>query len=480
MSESQSDLKKKRPVLDRLSLGFLIGFLILGIAAGSAGFYFVRQLINTWNLTSIPGVPEAQSPNPGAVPVGAGTGTPVPVQNIPLTNLGGPTPIPWDGVTRITMLVMGLDYRDWQDQKDIARTDSMILFTIDPISNTAGMLSIPRDLWVSIPGFDYGKINTAYFLGESFKVPGGGPALAVSTVEQLLGVPIQYYAQIDFNAFARFIDELGGLTINVKEHVTVSLVGVAGSFEIKPGVQTLDGPTALAYARNRYTGDDDFGRSKRQQDVIMAIRENILQVNMMPKLIAKAPALYQDLSSGIRTNMTLDQLIRLALLAQKIDTKSIKRGVIEATDVLYSKSPDGSQDILIQIPDKIRFERDKIFTVGGPVGPAAVGGDPAKLMSAEMTRISIQNGSQEAGLASKTAEYFKSMGLNVVEQTNADQAYSSSMIIIYTGKPYTVKYLADVMKIPESQIFNRFNPDSQVDISVILGADWIANNNLPK
>jgi LCP family protein required for cell wall assembly len=265
MSESQSDLKKKRPVLDRLSLGFLIGFLILGIAAGSAGFYFVRQLINTWNLTSIPGVPEAQSPNPGAVPVGAGTGTPVPVQNIPLTNLGGPTPIPWDGVTRITMLVMGLDYRDWEDQKDIARTDSMILFTIDPISNTAGMLSIPRDLWVSIPGFDYGKINTAYFLGESFKVPGGGPALAVSTVEQLLGVPIQYYAQIDFNAFARFIDELGGLTINVKEHVTVSLVGVAGSFEIKPGVQTLDGPTALAYARNRYTGDDDFGRSKRQR-----------------------------------------------------------------------------------------------------------------------------------------------------------------------------------------------------------------------
>ena len=74
----------------------------------------------------------------------------------------------------------------------------MILLTIDPLTKTAGMLSIPRDMWVNIPGFGYSRINTAYSLGEGSKLPGGGPELARKTVEQFIGVPIQYYAQIDF------------------------------------------------------------------------------------------------------------------------------------------------------------------------------------------------------------------------------------------------------------------------------------------
>ena len=84
----------------------------------------------------------------------------VPVENLKL-------PDPWDGKSRVNLLLMGLDYRDWQ-AGDIPRTDTMILFTLDPIHNTAGMISIPRDLWVPIPGFEYDKINTAYFLGEAW------------------------------------------------------------------------------------------------------------------------------------------------------------------------------------------------------------------------------------------------------------------------------------------------------------------------
>jgi LCP family protein required for cell wall assembly len=375
---------------------------------------------------------------------------------------------------------MGLDYRDWEDNPDApSRTDSMMLFTIDPVNKTAGILSIPRDMWVLIPGYDYAKINQAYFLGQANKVPGGGPALAVATVAQLLDVPIQYYAQIDFNAFAKMIDELGGVDIYVRETMRISLVGKAGSFELKPGVQTLDGPTLLAYVRNRYTDGNDFARSQRQQEVIMEIRDQILQFNMLPTLIAKAPAIYQDLASGIHTNLTLDQIIRLAVLAESLDKARIHAVVIDSTDVMDTYSQDG-QAILIPIPDRIRIRRDEAYANTEPFNQASpVAGDPVKLMKGENARIAVHNGTKQTGLANRTAEYFKKQGLEVVDQSTTDQAYATSLIYVNTSKPYTVRYLADLMKIPDSRIFNKFNPEAKFDVEVILGSDWASKNPLP-
>ena len=403
------------------------------------------------------------------------------VYTAPLQPKGGPTAPPWDGNSRISILVMGLDYRDWQDNPDApSRTDSMMLFTIDPVNKTAGMLSIPRDMWVLIPGFDYAKINQAYFLGAANKVHGGGPAMAVKTVEQLLNVPIQYYAKIDFNAFAKMIDELGGVDVFVHETMRVSLVGKAGSFELKPGVQTLDGPTLLAYVRNRYTDGNDFARSQRQEEVIMDIRDQILQFNMLPTLIAKAPAIYQDLASGIHTNLSLDQIIRLAVLAESIDRARIRQAVIDTNDVMDSYSSDG-QAILIPIPDRIRIRRDEIFAnAAAPVSQTtAVVGDPVKLMKGENARIAVRNGTAQTGLANSTTDYFKKQGLDVVDQSNAYQSYETSLIYVYTSKPYTVRYLADLMKVPNSRIFNKFSPDSKFDVEVVLGVDWAYKNPLP-
>ena len=144
------------------------------------------------------------------------------------------------------------------------------------------MLSVPRDMWVNIPGFDHGKINTAYFLGEIYNLPGGGPGLAVQTVEEFLGVPINYYAQVDFQAFVDFIDEIGGVDIHVKDELVVDPLGPGNTIRLYEGVQTLDGATALAYARARYTDDGDFGRSQRQQQVIMSVLDNILNFYSLP------------------------------------------------------------------------------------------------------------------------------------------------------------------------------------------------------
>jgi anionic cell wall polymer biosynthesis LytR-Cps2A-Psr (LCP) family protein len=85
----------------------------------------------------------------------------------------------WDGASRINILFIGLDARDWAANEGPPRSDTMILFTIDPVTKTAGMLSIPRDLWVNIPGFGYSRINTAYSSGVGAQLPGGGPGLAM-------------------------------------------------------------------------------------------------------------------------------------------------------------------------------------------------------------------------------------------------------------------------------------------------------------
>ncbi|NOH04392.1 MAG: LCP family protein [Chloroflexi bacterium] len=105
----------------------------------------------------------------------------------------------------------------------------MILFTIDPGSKTAGMLSIPRDMWVNIPGFGYSRINTAYPSGEGARSPGGGPELAKKTVSQFLGVPVHYYVQVDFNVFVRMVDELvkigGCIYVQPTEKMTLDPIG---------------------------------------------------------------------------------------------------------------------------------------------------------------------------------------------------------------------------------------------------------------
>ncbi|HSQ27574.1 MAG TPA: LCP family protein, partial [Anaerolineales bacterium] len=380
---------------------------------------------------------------------------------------------------RVSLLVMGLDYRDWAAGEGPPRTDTMILFTIDPINRTAGILSIPRDLWVNIPGFDYGRINSAYQLGEAYTVVGGGPQLATDTVEELLGVPIDYYAQVDFGAFVRFIDEIGGVKLDVPEKIKIDPLGDNTSKTLKPGIQTLPGDLALAYVRARKTEGGDFDRAQRQQQVILAIRNRILEFDMLPNLISKAPVLYEELSAGIRTNLSLDLAIRLAWLAVQIPSDKIKQGSIGSDQVSFATSPDGQQDVLKPITEKIRLLRDEIFTESGPASPMAIDMDVNEQLAAENARIIVLNGSSTAGLAASTADYLKSLGFNSVETGNAENFATYTEITFYTGKPYTVKYLVEMMNISEFRIKHVFDPTRGADIVIILGDDWALSNPMP-
>ncbi|HUF40275.1 MAG TPA: LCP family protein [Anaerolineales bacterium] len=454
----------------------LVAFIAAASLTAYLAFGTVRDLFAAWNGTGPAGFIPVDSPN-------TGPGTPSPTvvafdPNAPIQPAGYPTPHPWDGDARVTILVMGLDYRDWSEGNGLARTDSMILLTMDPEKGTAGMLSIPRDLWVNIPGYGYGKINTAFQTGEINRHTGGGAGLAIETVEQLLGIDVHFYVQVDFETFVTMVDEIGGVKLEVSEEIEVDPLGDAPPKTLQPGVQTLPGAIALAYARARNTPGGDFDRAARQQQVILAIRDRVLSFDLIPTLIARAPTVYQDLAQGVRTNLTLDQIVRLGLLAGQIPPESIARAVIGEPQVTFDWSFDG-QFILLPIPDQIRLLRDEIFTPDAAANPVTANMSLTQLVLQEGARVAVLNGTTTPGLAALTTEMLSDLGVFVTLTANADGLYPETTLYDYTGKPHTLQFLVERLDINPARIFHSYDPSSTVDVELILGNDWVADGGSP-
>lgn len=447
----------------------------LAVGTGLAGYGLSRRLA----LAALKISPENGPTLEGPVPTMGSVATKEAGGGRPIAPEVEPALTPWDGVGRVTVLLLGLDYRDWEAGSKYWRSDTMILLTLDPLTRTAGILSIPRDMWVAIPGFKHGKINTAYYLGDAYKLPGGGPGLAVKTVEQFLGVPINFYAQIDFGAFVRFIDEIGGVKINVTEPITIDLLGSGPQTKktLKPGVQVLPGEWALAYARARHTEGGDFDRARRQQQVILAIRDRILSFDMLPVLVQKADVLYKELSSGIHTNLALDQAIRLAVLASQVPEENIKRGVIDKEYVLFGQSPD-NLSILIPLPDKIHALRDEIFATSGALGPLTPGNAQEK-MRAENAKVLIGDSGHAESLLQRSGGYLQSQGVNITGLYQTSERTTLTTLIDHSGKPFTTSFLVDLMNISPSKIIFDYDPSNAVDIEIILGDDWARKNPMP-
>lgn len=451
---------------------------LIYLVAIVGGGYYAYQTAYAFGMTSPFAPPDGFSPVDSAPTPRPGDPTPTPRPGeTPVValdnNLSGYSA--WDGAERVTILVMGLDYRDWEAGEGAPRTDTMILLTIDPLSKTAGMLSIPRDLFVSIPGFNYERINVAYREGEIYNYaapgsPGGGPGLAMATVEQLLGTKIDFYAQIDFGAFEQMIDELGGVELTIEEEILVDPIGERPPRVLETGRRTFPGYLVLAYARARKTEGGDFDRARRQQQVILEIRDRILE--QIPILLPKLPALYAELSEGVNTNMTLEQAIRLGLLAKDIPVENILRGSIGEEHIIFFTTPTGDQ-VLKPRPDAIRELRDYIFGTVNLSSPLANLTDEERA-AAENATISVLNGSFTEGLAASTADFLRGLGFNVPAENigNAVQTLTFTTIIDYTGNPYTVQLLAETFGVQANQVKLKYNPNSAVDVEISLGSNW--------
>ena len=461
-----SSFPKDRPT--RIILGAMV---LLALVGSFFSFRLVRHVVATNQTFLLPGDPVVKREETDSE--GDENGVSPEFDFVPSASL--PTPEPWDGISRVTLLLLGLDYRDWE-AGETPRTDTMMLLTYDPLSKTAGMLSIPRDLWVPIPGFEYNKINTAYYLGEVYNLPGGGAGLAMKTVEELLGVPIQYYAQIDFQAFVDFIDHIEGVRLTFDEPMVLDRRGKWNTVTIEPGVITLPGEYALAYVRARTGEGADFARAERQQNLIMAVRDRILEFDMMPKLVANSPQIYNDISAGIHTNMAINDVIKLGWSALEVDRDDIKSLVISNEYVTMAKSDDGL-DILRPVPDKIRLLRDEIFGIGDVLSPVAEG-EMSEIIAEEGARVSVRNGSSHAGLAAQTAEYLRENGFNITEETNTEYTVYSE-IYFYNSAPYALKFLSETAGITTRNIYYYDDVEIGFDIVVVLGDDWANNNPMP-
>jgi LCP family protein required for cell wall assembly len=384
---------------------------------------------------------------------------------------------PWSGRERVTILALGIDQRC--DEEGPTRTDTMMLLTLDPVGLSAAILSLPRDLWVDIPGFGPDKINQAHFLGESYDYPEGGPGLAVDTVEATFGINIDYYVTVNFDAFVQLVDEIEGIDIEVPETIRDdsypdNCYGY-DPFYILSGPQHMDGQTALKYARTRVTFGGDVDRASRQQQVVLAIRDKVLRLEMIPKLLTQAPQLWRIFQRNVEMSLSLGEALQLALLAQEIPAESIRSEVLNYDYVYNEITPDG-QAVLIPVREKIRLLRDQIFAP--PAIPTPVIEDIPEMMALENARVAIYNGTPSFGLAAATQEYLDGFDINVVEIGNADSAeYRTSQVIDYGNNPNTTRYLTQLMDIPPLNISNASTSQEGFDVLLILGSDWTVPSN---
>lgn len=252
----------------------------------------------------------------------------------------------WEGADRVTVLLLGADTRAGE-QIAQPRTDTLMLLQLNPETGQASILSIPRDLYVEVPNYGLQRINTAYVFG-------GGP-LAVQTIEYNLGVRIDYYALVRFQVVIDLIDEIGGVTVDVPYTINdPTFPDLAYGYDplyIEAGTHTFNGYDALRYARTRH-GDSDYERARRQQQVILAAKDKITSLDMLPTLVGRAPALYESASENITTDMTLEQMIQLATSAAEVDTDNIRNCVIDARYIQGYRTPAGAA---VSIPNRDRI-----------------------------------------------------------------------------------------------------------------------------
>lgn len=373
---------------------------------------------------------------------------------------------------RTNILLLGTDRRAIETGP--SRTDTMIVVTIDPQTNSAAMLSIPRDLWVSIPGYSEGRINTAHFLGDSGGYPGGGPALAKITVQYALGIPIHYYVRINFEGFEKLVDAIGGITIDVKEAIHDEKYPDSNygymTVDIPAGVQQMDGKTALQYARARH-GGSDFLRARRQQDVLKALRDKVLRLDIP---LTRIPEMLRLAGDSVQTDLSLREMYELAKVGREISVENIESAVIDESLTSPQTTPDGA---MVLIPNRalIRDMVKELF--GGPTPTSVAGMSEKQIAALESAKIEVQNGTLTTGLAQRTAEYLKDLGYTVTSFSNADRSdYISSVIVDYSGKTNTVSLLAQRFNVVPENVRRQTGIESDVDIRLILGRDYASSS----
>jgi LCP family protein required for cell wall assembly len=371
------------------------------------------------------------------------------------------------------LLLVGVDARPDHPEEGV-RGDTLIVVHLDTAGRWAGTLAIPRDTRTNIRGVGETKINVAYGQGyaaaEELFGPGtapeqGGMALAAETVEQFLdlrrhGQRIDYVAAINFDGFAKIVDALGGVTIDVPRPIVDDAYPTPDlgttRVEFAPGVQRMEGARALIYARTRHA-DDDFGRAQRQQQVIRAILDEVRGRGMLGQL-ALLPRLRDGLGGAVATTLPvarLDALAGLGWLAGGLDPHAINQ-VRLGPETAPSFQEDGSD--LIWDQNELAGVVDSFLT------------RPSE--ASEVARVQVLNGTGVGGLAGRVSLRLEQAGFTMLPPDNAP-ASDAQKTVVYDvrGKPRTSRRLAEELGAELRAGPPPEGVASEADIVVVLGQD---------
>ena len=458
----------QRPLWSGLLLGFLLTVFV-------AVFAYVAYMFLSWGQSSMaqaPDMPPLELPKL-VRPAGPDNAQAV-AALAPLFQTAGTRPqeTSLQAIGRTTVLVMGVDARPGAAA---LRTDSIIVLTINPQTGSAGMLSIPRDMVIRAPVLNrMTKINTLYGIGEVNKFPGEGAGYLRDAVSELIGYPIDYYVKVNFEGFKQIVDLIGGVDINVPQEIYDDKYpddnfGYEPPVHFLPGMQHMDGTTALKYARTR-NRSNDYLRAARQQQVIMAIKDKTTQPGQMSALLPRLPGLAIAMANSVQTDMPVDKAIAMARQMDKVDLQNVSRVVIDQK--MGTITPNDPELGYILTPDlnKLRAAASAVFA------DAAAGTSPEEVarqvVQAEAARIIVLNGTPEKGLAAKTQAVLITNGFNVVTVGNADSVdYENTWLVTHgNATPATVEALVRWFKIPPDRMRSE-PPSDQVDVTLIIGAD---------
>jgi polyisoprenyl-teichoic acid--peptidoglycan teichoic acid transferase len=426
-----------------------------------------------------PGGTEAESRDPGS----AGTGAPAGAETVP--------PLP--GGNR-TVLVMGVDERPG----DAGRADTMMVLSWDPGSDRLAVLSIPRDLWVQIPGYGYDKVSHSF--------PYGGEKLAVVTVQRLLGLSIDHYLVINFQGFRKIVDALGGVEIDVEKRLYYEdPYDVDGGLviDLHPGLQRLDGKKALDYARFRMDEEGDLGRIRRQQLLVRELAREALR----PANFARVPSLVRSLAGAVRTDLGVSDMVRIGMQARNALKSPVQTGSIAGEG--------GSlRDVFYLLPnvEEIRLTAFQLLSGGEPdagflarareaqaghlsawqsavlsVRPAPAGNDPATGEAADGEGSSEEESADPESMADSDrltvaiidasggtlahlyAVKLEKAGFHVSRVTSSARIVEQTVIFDRSGSAASVEQLRGIF--PSAVIDSPQDGAAEETFEVVLGAD---------
>ncbi len=376
-----------------------------------------------------------------------------------------------EGDGRVNILLLGVG-DPGHAAEDLS--DTMIVASYDPKTKDVAMLSIPRDLYVKIPNNGYSKINSAHAFGEQYK-EGTGPDLAKKTVSEVLGIPIHYYIRTDFTALKQAVDTVGGVDIDVlstlidPDYPCEKNEGKVCGFSILAGPQHFNGSSALKYARCRKGNcGDDYGRAKRQQDVLVALRQKATKLNILANP-AKVVEILDIVGKNVRTDLQIWEIERLTQVARETDPTKITSKVLDIdTTGLVKNSQVGAASVVVPVAGIGNYSAIQAF-----VRSIFVDG----YIKQEAATIQIENGTTQLNKAKLVSELLKSYNYNVVSVIAADATtYKNTQIIDLSNgkKPYTIQYLEKRFGVKATaQAQGAAAQDSTTpDVRIIVGTDY--------